>query len=109
MFWRFVSLIDTGEVLDLTAKGPAIKPFRIARDALLDGSIDEDLDEFAARHQFAHHLPFGSEGRDKRAQHDQTGLGHKLRHFANSADILDPVGFGETEIPVKSVTNVIAV
>ena len=48
MLRRLIGLIDAGEVFDLSCQRPAVKPFRIAGNALLEWSIDEDLDEFAS-------------------------------------------------------------
>ncbi|EEF93550.1 hypothetical protein CATMIT_01818, partial [Catenibacterium mitsuokai DSM 15897] len=47
--------------------------------------------------------------RDEAHQHDQAGVGHQLGHFGDAADVLDPVGVGETQILVQTVADVVAV
>ena len=42
-------------------------------------------------------------------QHDQAGVGHQPRHFADAADVLDAVGGGEAEVLVEAVAHVVAV
>ena len=53
--------------------------------------------------------PLGAERRDEGAQHDQAGVDHQLRDLADAADILDPVGFGEAEVAVKTMAHIVAV
>jgi hypothetical protein len=48
-------------------------------------------------------------GRDERGDDDQAGIGHQLRHFADAADILDPVGLGESQILVEAVAHIVAI
>ena len=59
--------------------------------------------------EIAHEPPLGAERRDERAEHDQADVGHQLRHLADAADVLDPVGGGEAEILVEAVADVVAV
>ena len=59
--------------------------------------------------RLAHHLALGAVGRDERAQHDQPALDHQLRHFADAANVLHPVGLGEAEIAVEAVADIVAV
>ena len=42
-------------------------------------------------------------------EHDQPGIGHQLRHLADAADVLDPIGLGEAQILVQAVADVVAV
>ena len=37
------------------------------------------------------------------------GLDEELRHLADAADVLDPVGIGEAEILVEAVAHIVAV
>ena len=77
---------------------------------ILDRRIDENLDEFAACRAVSRTmLPLGPERRDEGAQHDQPGLGHQLGDFADAADIFDPVDFGEAEIAVEPMADIVAV
>lgn len=105
----FIGRVETGEILDLSGLGLGVKALRVAPHAFVDRRVNEDLDEFALRHQAPHHLALGVIGRDERANDDQTGLGQQLRYFAGAADILDPVGLGEAEVAVEAVTDVVAV
>ena len=59
--------------------------------------------------QFARHLPFGLEWRDKGDDRDQAGFDKELRYFRHAADILDPIGFGKAEVAIEAVPDVIAV
>ena len=45
---RFIGLIDAGEILDLSGERLFVKTLRVARDALFERRVDEDLDEFAS-------------------------------------------------------------
>ena len=67
-------------------------------DAFLERGIDEHLDELARVHKGAHHSPLGAERRNERAQHDESGVRHQLRHLAHAADIFHAIGVGESEI-----------
>ena len=39
----------------------------------------------------------------------EAGIGKEFRDFGNAADILDPIGIGESEIPVEAKADVVAV
>ena len=51
----------------------------------------------------------GPERRDEGGQHDQPGVGHQPRDFADPADVLDAVGLGEAEVAVEPVADIVAV
>ena len=109
LFRRLINLIDAGEILDLAGQRLLVEALGIARDTILKRRIDENLDEFALVHEFAHHPAVGSEGRDEGAENDQPRIGHQLRHLADAADVLDPIGLGEAKILVQPVADVIAI
>ena len=53
--------------------------------------------------------PLVAERRDERDEDDQPGIGHQPRHFGDAADVLDARRFGEAEILVEPVADVVAV
>ena len=57
----------------------------------------------------ARHAPLVGEGRDERDDDDQPGIGHQARRFGDAADVLDAVGFGEAEILVEAMADIVAV
>ena len=68
-----------------------------------------DFDEPPFGQHRADHVALGAERRDERGDHDQPGIDHQLGHFADAADILDPVGLGEAQILVEPVADIVAV
>ena len=42
-------------------------------------------------------------------EHDQSGVGHERGDLGDPADVLDPIGFGEAEVAVEPVPDVVAV
>ena len=106
---RFIWLIDTGEVLDLAGQRSLVQALRIAGDNRFQRRLNEDLQELAFRRSVTSQPSFGSEWRDERAEHDEAGVCHQPRHFADAPNVLDPIGGGEAQILVEAVTNVVAV
>ena len=49
------------------------------------------------------------EGRDERGQDHQAGVHHELGHLRDAADVLHPVGGLKAQIPVQTLTHVVAV
>src|ERR1700728_2980456 len=54
-------------------------------------------------------MPFCTERRYERDQHDQSGIDHESRDFGDATDIFDPILLGEAEILVEPVARVVAV
>ena len=108
-FGLFVRAVDAGEILELAGPRLGVKALGVALLRLGQRRIDEDLDELALRKHLAHHVALGAERRDEGGQHDEAGVGHQPRDFADPADILDPVGLGEAEIAVETVADIVAI
>src|SRR5206468_2768441 len=106
---RLVGLRDTGKIGDLTHARSLVKPFWVARFAYRERGFDKYLQEFALAQQIANELPFIAEWRNERSDHDQSGVEHQLCRFTDATDILHAVGFRETQIAAKAMSNVIAV
>ena len=62
---RLVREVEPGEVLQFAAPRLLIQALRIALFADFERRIDEYLDEFARRDEFARHLALGPERRDE--------------------------------------------
>ena len=62
-----------------------------------------------SRNQVANHRPLGAERADEGGEHDQARVHHQFRRLAGAADILDPVGGGETQILVEAEPDIVAV
>ena len=103
-----IGLIDTGKILDFSRQRTPIEPFRIARDALFDRRIDENLENSLVSNS-SRTIRRSAEGRNKRAQHDKTGIGHQLGDLADAPDIFHTVGFGKSKVPVQPVTHIVAI
>jgi hypothetical protein len=54
-------------------------------------------------------VSLGSERRNESCEHDKAGVGHQPCNLADPADILDPVGFGEAEIAIEAMANIVAI
>ena len=78
------------------ASARAVQPLRVAPPAFVHRGVDEDLQELAFLDTVARQHALGAVGRDERHQHDQPGLDEQLRHLGDAADVLHPVGLGET-------------
>src|SRR5699024_2156089 len=105
LVWR----IDPGKVLDRPRPRLGIEPFRVARLAGFQTSLDVNLDKLARLHQFTHHIAIRATWRDKSSQHDQAGISHQARDLANATNVLLPILVGEAQIAVEAMADVVAV
>ena len=106
---RLIGTVNAGEVLDRARLGLFIKALGVTLHADFQRRVDKNLDEFGCANQLARHAPLGTERRDERHQHNQAGIDEQLGGLADAADILHPVGVGETQIPVEAVADIVAI
>ena len=96
IFWRFVGIGDTGEVLDLAGNGPLVEPFHIPLYAYFQRALD------VAFHKVAYLSPaFGSSlsvRRDEGAQHTHAIAGEQLGYEGHPLYVGVPILFGETQV-----------
>src|SRR5581483_2024129 len=106
---RLVRRRDAGELGDLPGAGLRVQALHVAALALLDRTVDEDLDEVARLHDGAHAVAVAPVRRDERRQVDDAGVGEELCDLADAADVLRPVLGREAEVGVQAVADVVAV
>ena len=68
-----------------------------------------NFDELVFFDESPRHAAFGGEGGDEGGDDDEPGIEHEPGDFRNTADVFDAVGFGETQVFRKTVTDVVAI
>src|SRR5207247_226455 len=106
---RLVRRRDASEFRNLSGTGLLVEPRQLALLADLQRTVDHHLDEVAGLHEGAHLVAVGAVGRDEGSQRDDAGVGEQLRHLADAADVLGPVGGREAEVLVEAVADVVTV
>jgi hypothetical protein len=96
-------------VLQLTGSGLLVKCLDVALLGDLERCFDVDFDELTRQRHLADHAALSAKRRDKGGQYDETCIRHELRDFADTADILDTIRIGESQIPVEAMAYVVAV
>src|SRR4029079_17348269 len=109
MFRWLVRAVDAGKVLELAGPCLGIKSFDIALLRFGERRIDENLEELPFRDHPANHVALSPERRNEGGEHNQARVSHQSRHFADAADVFDPVRFGEAEVAIEAVADVVAV
>ena len=105
----FIRRIDAGEFADLAGARLDVQALGIAALALLQRSRQIDLDELRVADALADLVAIGAERRDEGGDHDEAGVDEQRRHLADAADVLVAPAFGEIEILVEPVADVVAV
>ena len=67
------------------------------------------LDELTELEQRARHAPLGAERRNESRHDDQAGVDHQFCDLGDAADVLDPVGIGESEVTVEAKPHIVAI
>ena len=86
--------VDAGEALDLARPRARVQALGVTALALLDGRVDEHLEERQVRLlvRLAQVLPVGGQRRDQRHHGDRSRVGHQTGHLADAADVLGALG-----------------
>ena len=95
--------------LSSPARAFAYRPLTSRRSASASGVSTKTSKNSPSGDHSPDHVAFGAERRNEGGQHDQAGVGHQPRDFADSADILNAVGLGEAEVAVEAVADIVAV
>ena len=61
------------------------------------------------RYHAAHQCALRLEWRNEAADHHKAGLDEQLRDLTHAADVFDAIRFGEAEVAIKSVTDIVAI
>lgn len=111
LFRTLVGRVDAGEALDLSRQRFGVEAFGVAPRALLDRSVDKDLDERQVRLQVrvAQMCTVGGQRRDQRGHRNRAGVGHQPRHLTYTPDVLGALGRRETKVLREPDSDVVAV
>ena len=106
-----VGIVDAGEAGDLAGPRLGVEALGVALLALLDGRVDEDLDERDAVRvvRGAGPVAAGPVRADERDDGHDAGVGEQPGDLAGPADVLVAVGGGEAEVGVEAVAQVVPV
>src|SRR5262245_21354194 len=107
--WPLIRRVYTGEVLDLATASFFVKTLRVPLFGYAERRIDEDFNELTFPDQAPGHAALRTKWRDKRREHDEARIEHKLGNLTCTPDVLDAVGFGEPKVFVESVADVVTV
>ena len=92
------------------ARANLYKPFRIARFANFDRSVDVDFDELVSADKVARHPPFAAKWRDEAYQNDKTSVDHELCYFGDAAECFPARSSSvEAQIAVGPIADIVAV
>src|SRR5215831_13730244 len=111
ILWLFVRRVDPSKILYLTCARFFVKLLRISLLADRQGRGHEDLDEVYSATQ--DNLPrpetVDTIRRNERGDDDEACVGHELRHFGYTPDVLDPIVRIEAKICVQAMSNIVPV
>ena len=110
--WRWlIRSVDAGKALDLPGPRAGVEALRVTALALIDGRVDEHLDERQIGFPvcLAEVVPIGGKRRNQRQDRNRSRVRHQARHLPDPADVLGPVGGCEPEILREPVPDVVAV
>ena len=106
---RLIGAVDAGEVLELAGARLLVEALDVALSATASG-VSMKISMNSPSGSIARTISRSARnGEMKAVMHDQAGIGHQLRDFADAADVLDPVGLGEAQVLVEPVADVVAV
>jgi hypothetical protein len=104
---RFVWIVDTGNVLQLAGARSAVKADRIPHLAHRQGSIDIHFNECAyALARFVASVPIW---RDSCDQNDDSMPGEQIGYIRDAPDVFVAIGFGEAEIAIEMLAQIVGV
>src|SRR5215213_327850 len=109
MHRRFVRVVNTREVLQLSTPCFQIHPFYISPLALFEWCVHKNFDEAFSAHSVSDVVPRCSIRTDCRADHCALVPDDLRRHKTNSTDVCIAIFFAEAEPARKMIANHVAV
>ena len=108
-FPEFRMGVDASKVFQLASTSFGIETLGVPAFALFKWGIYKDLQKFSRLKDFPGCPSLCSKGRDEADQHNQPSIDHQFRDLGDAAQVLHSIHLGETQIPIKPVSDIVSI